>query len=140
MRRNSWLNLPALTVAVCLPVAAQTPDLSGTWVADSNGSQKWVLDQKAGKMHIQEMTGDKVEAEFTCSMDGQECVTKENGHREKIVMYFNGAKLVEIRERGGSSFKQRLAVSADGKTLTVESVPLTSQQKPEIMSFHREQS
>jgi hypothetical protein len=127
-----------LTVAVCLPLLAQTPDLSGTWVADTNGSEKWVLDQKSGKIHIQELSGDRVDAEFTCSLDGQECPTKENGHKEKVMMYFNGDKLVEIRERGGTSFKERLQISADGKTLKVESVPLSSDQKSETTSFHRQ--
>lgn len=53
-------------------------------------------------------------------------------------MYFNGAKLVEIRERGESAIKQWLTVSADGKTLTVETVPLVSGAKPETASFHRQ--
>jgi hypothetical protein len=125
-----------LTLLAGITLAAQTPDLSGTWVADSNGSEKWVLEQKQDKMHVRELSGDKVESEFTCSLDGQECA--EKGHHEKIMMYFNGAKLVEIRERGNGSTKQRLAVSADGKTLTVETVPLSSDQKAETMMFHRQ--
>jgi len=126
----------AITILSGLALAAQTPDLSGTWVADSNGSEKWVLDQKPDKMHIQEMSGGKVETEFTCPLDGQECSAK--GHHEKIMMYFNGTKLVEIREHGNGSTKQRLAVSPDGKTLTVETVPLSSDQKAETVQFHRE--
>ena len=127
-----------LAAVAAIPAAAQTPDLSGNWVADSNASNKWILQQKDGKMHVQEMIGDKVETEFTCSLYGQECSARENGHAEKITMYFNGTKLVELRERNGSTVKQRLTLSDDGKTLSVETVPLSSNDKPETMSFRRQ--
>jgi uncharacterized protein YycO len=127
-------------LAASMPLAAQSPDLSGTWLGQSNGAQKWVLDQKSDKIHIKEMNGDKVEADFTCSLNGQECSAQEDGHSEKIMMYFNGPKLVEIRERGAETVKERMEVSADGKTLTVETVPLSSDQKSETVSFRRQAS
>jgi hypothetical protein len=120
----------------CLTLSAQLPDLSGTWVSDSNASEILVLDQKPDKVHVQEMTARKVDAEFTCALNGQECSAK--GHHEKIMMYFNGPKLVEIREHGNSNVKQRLALSADGKALTIETVPLSAEQKAETTSFHRQ--
>jgi hypothetical protein len=138
MRNYASFGMMMTALLAAIPLAAQTPDLSGTWLAESNASQKWVLTQKDGKIHVKEMAGDKVEADFTCSLSGEECVAKENGHREKIEMYFNGPKLVEIRERGGQTIKQRLAVSDDGKTLTVEEVPLSSTQKGETRLFHRQ--
>jgi hypothetical protein len=97
---------------------AQSPDLSGTWQSQTNGAQKWVLDQKSDKIHIKEMDGDKVEADFTCSLYGQECPAKLDGRSETI--------------------KQRLELSADGKTLTVETVPLDSNQKTETETFRRQ--
>lgn len=131
--------LYGLLLAVFLPaLAAQTPDVSGTWRSDSNASMKWILNQKTGNIHVQELSGNKVEADFTCSLSGTECKVKENGHSEKLIMYFNGAKLVKISERGSSSIEQRLTVSADGKTLTVETVPLAPYQKVETLLFHRQ--
>jgi hypothetical protein len=127
-----WLGIAAV------PLAAQAPDLSGTWHSDSNASLKWILSQKGDQLHVQEFTGNRVETDFTCSLLGTECVAKKGGRSEKISMYFNGAKLVEIRERGESAIKQWLTVSADGKTLTVETVPLVSGEKPETVSFHRQ--
>ena len=53
---------------------------------------KWILDQKGDQLHVQEVTGNKVETDFTCSLLGTECVAKKGGHSEKISMYFNGAK------------------------------------------------
>jgi hypothetical protein len=89
-------------------------------------------------MHIKETSAGKTESDFTCSLDGQECAAKQDGHAMKVMLYFNGAKLVEIRERGSETLKQRLEVSADGKTLTVETVPLSSSQKEEKSSFSRQ--
>jgi hypothetical protein len=138
MRKFTSFSLFIFMGAAVFPLAAQTPDLSGTWISDSHGSEKWILEQKGGKIHIQELDGDKVEANFTCSLDGQECEAKEDGHSEKITMYFNGTKLVKICERGSGTVKQRLEVSADGKTLNVETVPLSSGQKAETISFRRQ--
>ena len=129
-----------LAVATSVTLMAQTPDLSGTWQNQTNGAQKWVLEQKTDKIHIKEMVGDKVEADFTCSLSGQECPAKLDGHSEKVTMYFNGSKLVELRERGSETIKQRLELSADGKTLTVETVPLDSNQKTETETFRRQVS
>jgi hypothetical protein len=135
-------NLPArsLLLALALPfmLAAQTQDVSGSWVSDSDASVKWILDQKANEIHVREVAGDKVQADFTCPLSGKECVVKEDGHSEKIMMYFNGDKLVEIREHGSETIKQRLAVSSDGKMLTVETVPLASDQKAGQRSFRRQ--
>jgi hypothetical protein len=119
----------SLAVIFSTATAAQTPDVSGTWVSDSDSSLKWILDQKDGKIRIQEVAGDKVKADFTCSLSGQECPVKEDGRSTKLIMYFNGAALVKISERGEDTVKQRLTVSDDGKTLNVKTVPLSSTRK-----------
>jgi hypothetical protein len=119
-------------------VAAQTPDVSGTWKSDTHAGLKWLLNQKNGKLHIRELNGDRVEADFTCPLDGTECPAKVRGHAEKFTVYFDGPVLVEIRQRGEATIKQRLAVSADGKTLTVETESITSGGKPETTLFNRE--
>jgi hypothetical protein len=127
-----------LFVAMSGTLAAQTPDVSGTWLSNSDASLKWILDQKSGTIHVQELVGDKVEADFTCPLTGQECAAKESGRAEKVMMYFNGNKLVQICEHGNSSVKKRLVISPDGKTLTVNTVPLSSDQKAETISFRRQ--
>ena len=35
-----------LVLAAAMPLAAQTPDFSGTWLGESDGALKWVLEQK----------------------------------------------------------------------------------------------
>jgi hypothetical protein len=127
-----------LAVALANAFGGQAPNVSGIWLADSNSSLKLIFDQKDNQMHVQEMEGDKLKADFTCALNGQECTVKEGGHAEKVMLYFNGAKLVEIRERGGETVKQRFSLSDDGKTLTEETVPLTADQKAETLSFRRQ--
>jgi hypothetical protein len=121
-------------------ILAQTPtepDVSGTWVQNSNAAIQWVFDQKDGKMHVHEMNGDKVVGDFTCALSGQECPVKEDGQSVKVMLYYNGPKLIAIRVHGDDALKQRLSVSADGKTLQVETVPLSASQKAETLTFQR---
>ena len=65
MRFESLLIL----IAAAAGLAAQTttqPDVSGTWVEQSKGDTKWVLTEKDGAIHVQEMNGDRVDVDFTC--------------------------------------------------------------------------
>jgi hypothetical protein len=126
-----------------LAIAAQTPaspDITGTWVEESSGAAKWVLAEKDGSIHVVQMNGDKVQADFTCPLNGKECDIKQGGRSEKVMIYYNGDKLVEIIEGHDGTTKKRLSVSADGKTLDVELVPLSSADKAEKTVFHRQTS
>jgi hypothetical protein len=151
-RQDAWVSgketkLRTIFIAATLAGAfsvgmlAQTstePDVSGTWVQSSNGAIKWILAQKDGKMHVQEMNDSRVVGDFTCALSGQECEVKEDGRSEKVMLYYNGSKLVAIRVRGDDATKQRLSVSSDGKTLQVETVPLSASQKAETLTFQRQ--
>jgi hypothetical protein len=112
------------------------PDISGSWVNAANGANKIVLTEKDGKLRVQEFnSGDKPVTDYLCALDGRECAVKEDGRSEKVMLYFNGPKLVEIKERGNDTVKRRFTLSADGKTLDVEMVPLSGEQKPEKLTF-----
>jgi hypothetical protein len=131
----------ALLLATAMTLVAQAPtrpDVSGTWVDQSTGSIKWVLTEKDGQMHVVETNGDKVETDFTCPLNGKECAVKQDGRSEKMMIYYNGDKLVEISEGHEGVSKKRLSMSADGKTLSVEIIPLASTDKTETMSFRRQ--
>lgn len=132
------LTLAGAFSAVVMAQTSTEPDVSGTWVQTSNGAIKWILTQKDRKMHVQEMNGDRVVGDFTCALSGQECEVKEDGRSEKVMLYYNGPKLVAIRVRGDDALKQRLSVSPDGKTLQVETVPLSASQKAETLTFQRQ--
>ncbi len=92
-------------------------------------------------MHVRETNGDKLVADFTCVIDGQECAVREDGRSIKIMLYYNGPAFIAIRERGGNDVqKERITVSPDGKTLEVETVPLFDSQKSEKLTFVRQQT
>ena len=134
------LSILAIFLGAAFSLSAQTytqPDVSGTWVSERNDNVTWVLTQKDDALHVIERNGDKPSAEFTCPLSGQSCDVKIAGHSEKIMVYFNGDRLVEILEGHEGVTKRRLTVSPDGKVLTVEWVPLNSQDKGEKMLFRR---
>ncbi len=131
------LNSALLAIVLPFALAAQGPNTSGTWVSESDPSITWVIAQTPEDIHVQEINGDKTEADFTCPLSGRVCEAKENGHSETIMMYFNGGKLVMLRERGSDSSKEWLTVSADGNVLTIEGVPLSSKDKASKTSFRR---
>ena len=136
------IRMAVITMAAFCPcIFAQQPaeqDISGTWVQTSNEAIKWTVVEKDGAMHIQQMNGSKTIVDFTCTLNGKECPTKEDGRPEKIMLYYNGPKLVVIKERGNDALKQRIALSPDGKTFLLETVPLSDSQKSETLTFHRE--
>lgn len=136
--------LAAMIAGTCSPgMLAQTstkPDISGTWVESTNEAIKWVFTSKDDSMHVREMDGDRLVADFTCVVDGQECAVKEDGRPLKVMLYYNGPVFVAIRERGNDVTKERITVSPDGKTLEVETVPLSETQKSEKLTFERQQT
>jgi hypothetical protein len=114
------------------------PDISGSWVNAANGANKMVLTEKDGKLRVEEFSNGGKLTDYLCALDGRECAVKEDGHSEKVMVYFNGPKLVEIKERGNDTVKRRFTLSADGKTLDVEMIPLSGEQKAEKLTFQLE--
>jgi hypothetical protein len=133
-------SLSSVFVASLFPalLSAQGPNISGIWTSESTASLKWVIEQTPETIHIQEINGGKSEADFTCPLGGRVCDVKEDHRSEKVMIYFNAGKLVEIRERDGDASKEWLTVSPDGNTLTVETVPLSSSEKLNKTLFHRQ--
>ncbi len=93
-------SLSSILLASLFPavLSAQGPNVSGTWVSESNASLKWVIEQTPEAIHIQEINADKREADFTCPLGGRVCDVKEDHRSEKVMIYFNSGKLVEIRD------------------------------------------
>ncbi|HZL57260.1 MAG TPA: hypothetical protein VFC21_09275 [Bryobacteraceae bacterium] len=116
---------------------ASQPSLSGTWVLQKDSSVKLVVEQMPEKIHVKEMKGDQVRTEFTCNVDGKDCAIKEDGHSAKVALWFNGPKLVELVTRGTEVTRRRFTMTNDGKSLEVESSPMSEQGKTEIVAYSR---
>ena len=134
--------LAAAIMAVLLtPSFAQNstqPDLSGTWVDRANNADKITVSEQGDNIQIRETEGDKVVANYKCSLDGKQCESKEEGRSAKVMTYYNGAKLVEIIERGSDVTKRRFSLSQDGKTMVVEMMPLTDESKVITRTFQKQ--
>jgi hypothetical protein len=113
--------------------------LTGSWKIDSGDAKTasgWVLQPIADGMHISGSNGEKVAVEFDCQM-AKECQIKDAGHHAKVMMYFNGAKLIETETIGSRVVKRRFTVTGNGDTMEVETIPVEPEGKPETAVFKR---
>jgi hypothetical protein len=119
---------------------ASNPDLSGTWLDSSNSAARITFKENGDKIHVHEQDGDKVIADYSCNLSGQPCNVNEDGHPVKVILYYNGSKLVEITERGNEVDKRRFSLGQDGKTMLVENIPLSSEEKTSTRTYQKEVS
>jgi hypothetical protein len=116
---------------------ASDPDLSGTWL--DGAASKITFNEKGDEIQVREMDGDRVIADFSCNLSGQQCDVKEAGHTVKVTMYYNGSKLVEITERGNDVEKRRFSLGQDGATMQMEIIPLSSPNGKATTRTYRKQ-
>jgi hypothetical protein len=114
--------------------------MSGTWVDQSNAGSKIVLLEKGDKIQVREMDGDRVLGDYTCNLSGSQCVVKEDGRSVNVMIYYNGSKLVEIKERGNDVEKRRFTLADDGKTMQVELIPLSGEGKTIRRTYQKQDS
>ena len=143
----------AATLAACsalallaLPLGAQDrPNLSGTWQFDSSKSElhtvrasggTWVINEDDSSIQISE-DGDGKKVEMKCTTDGKEC--KVAGEKGTASFWYNGPLLVEMETRGDHVTRYRMTLSADGKTLTVDSTSIVPQSpQDDKLVFHKQ--
>ena len=125
--RKYWC-LPALLIAPA--VAADHPNLSGTWQLDAGRSQIHESKVKTETLEIQQVEdsvqiaedsnigGKDRKSQYQCLADGSMCKAKDLS----VMVYYNGPALVlmEMRKNNEIVLKKRLTASNDGKTLNME--------------------
>lgn len=99
--------------------AAERPNLTGTWKGQS-AAEVVEIQQVDGEISIK--TGAE---EIRCGTFGEECAIKIAGKPVKLTFYYNGPVLVEMRVENKRVVKTRRSLSEDGKTLTVEVMPIS---------------
>lgn len=117
---------------------ASDPDLSGNWLDNANSAVRISLKEKDDKIQVHEQDGDRVIVDYTCNLNGQQCNFKEEGRKATVTLYYNGPKLVEITECGNQVEKRTFALAQDGKTLQVDTIPLSSQGKTSTRTYRKE--
>ncbi len=141
MIRFVTVGLLFLAVAAWGDDATQRDKLTGSWRVDNpnaNASEpsNWVLQPSTEGVHMAASNGAKPLMEFDCKM-AQECEIKDAGHRAKVMIYFNGPKLIETETMGSRIVKRRFTVTGDGNTMELEVIPIEPQGKPETVVFKR---
>lgn len=145
----------AATFAACsalavlaLPLGAQDrPNLSGTWQFDSSKSEMhtekvagatWVINEDDSSIQISESEdGDSKKVELKCTTDGKEC--KVAGEKGTASFWYNGPLLVEMETHGDHVTRYRMTLSADGKTLTVDTTSIVPQApQDDKLVFHKQ--
>lgn len=127
--------------------AQDRPNLSGTWQFDGSKSElhnmtladaTWVISEDDGSIQITESEGGaSKKLDLKCTTDGKEC--KVGGAKATASFWYNGPMLVEMENKGEHVTRYRMKLSADGKTLTVDTtsiVPKSSQDDVLVFQKH----
>jgi hypothetical protein len=123
-----YLCLSALLIMPA--VAADHPNLSGTWQLDAAHSQIHESKVKTETLEIQQkedavqiaddanIAGKDHKSEYQCLADGSMCKAKDLS----VMVYYNGPALVvmEMRHNNEIVVKKRIKASDDGKTLSMD--------------------
>lgn len=145
IKRDRTSTLVVLTVTflfapICFAqTGSSAPDLSGTWLDNSNNAIKMAFQEKGDNIKVHETDGDKVVADYSCTLNGTQCEVKEDGRPVKVMIYYNGSKLVEITERGSDVEKRRFSLSSDGNTMQMEVIPMSSSGKTTTHTFQKQE-
>jgi hypothetical protein len=149
LSRLAWLAGPLFG---SLLLAQQQPDLSGNWQLNAAKSQTNAQDQNVTltiqedspkiqfKRVVQEAGGRSVVSQFTCQIGGQQCDFDQGGHKAKVSLWYDGPALVILKTDGpkdDSVTQWRLALSPDGKSMSVTLTHIVPNENPEKLVFDK---
>lgn len=123
--------------------AGDHPDFSGSWKLNSSQSKikdsklatecaKVTIEQKEAEISLSEADGHAIH----CSTAGKDCESKSSN----VSFWFNGPKLVQIEYAGhaGDHVRKRLlSLSADGKSMQMEVIPISPAGETSLLAFDK---
>ncbi len=109
---------------------AQSSEAGPIWVVED------IVKNRDEFIHITRSVGGQTVSDFECNV-GLECKIKDSGKAATVMMYFNGAKLVETETKGSQVVKRRFALGAKEDILEVEVMPLVPAGNTEKLVFKR---
>lgn len=136
MRRRIILLLGA---AACAAVYADDlsdrSKINGAWEVTGGEKEVWVMEQKGDSIKITQSHNDQPLSQLQCKIGGGECQGKDSGHSAKVMMWFNGPKLVEMETRGSEVVKRLF--SANGDDMEMQVIPIVPEGKPQVIKLKR---
>ncbi len=123
-------------------MAADRPELNGTWQFDASGaesklkSETLVIHQTEDSVDISEdrtsKSGKEIKDDIQCNTMGQQCKLKNT----QVSLWYNGDMLVLVETHNDVVTKTRFKPSGDGKTLNLEVTHMApGTPKTENMTF-----
>jgi hypothetical protein len=147
--------LPWLFVSVLMlgtGMAADHPNLNGTWLLDQSQSaikdshpDALSITQKPDSVQISLVSEDKDRTlEIDCRTLGQDCKVTEGGKPVQLSVYYNGPRLVLVQFGGRhqeNGIKRRFGLSDDGNSLQMEIIHImASGEKTENFTFIKQRN
>ena len=88
-------------IACSLAVGAFAQDstdasYSGTWLLQNNSGTKLILEQHEDQIRVREVNSSGTLVDYTCNTLGKECEIKDDGHKAKVSLWFNGFQCVTL--------------------------------------------
>jgi hypothetical protein len=134
-----------------LMLAADSPNMSGTWEMDAAKSEvtdgraiTLTIQQTAGKIKLDGVVKDKAgtatEIHFTCGTNGTNCDYDDAGHKAKVAVWFNGPQMIAAKTEGVAADavnEWHMKLGPDGKVLTIEVEHIDPQAKNETLVFSK---
>jgi hypothetical protein len=139
---NTITCLSIATIFCAAAFADDTGDrgkLMGSWQADPtvDAAAQWSFSPQGDSVKVTETeSGNKV-ADFVCGTNGTPCEVRISGKKASVSLWYNGAKLVELEQRGSDTLERKFAVASAPDQMEVEIVPMTPPGKSETVKFKR---
>jgi hypothetical protein len=136
------LTFLSLTVLVCGIAAAADDEadrakLVGSWQMVPDNAQLWTFSTKGDSIKVVEVEqGNKV-ADFECNTDGKACEVKIGGKKASVSLWYNGAKLVELEQKGENVVERHFAAGHEPDAMEVEVAPISPAGSHETLKFKR---
>ncbi len=123
-----YRSIGLLVLGLCVAMAADRPELNGTWQLDSSTlsaeaklkSETLVIHQDEDSVQISEdrtgKNGKEMKDDIQCNTMGQQCKLKN----AEVSAWYNGSILVLVQTHNDVTTRTRFSPSDDGKTLHLE--------------------
>ncbi len=138
MTTTTCLSIAVIFCAVaCADDTGDRGKLMGSWQADPAAAEEWNFSPQGDSVKVTEVeSGNKV-ADFVCATTGTPCAVKIGGKKANVSLWYNGAKLVELEQRGSDTVERKFAVAPGADQMQVEVLEMTQGGKSETLKFKR---
>lgn len=146
-QRILWVAMcAAASVAVTGSLASAQDDaerakLNGAWQAQEGGATQavWTIQSTGNGMSVVSSQGDKKIVEFVCDL-AKNCDAKDAGKKVKVMLYFNGPKLVVMETKGDEIVKRRFGFGQTADVMELEIMPVNPAGPTQTVHFTRQQT